>query len=350
MPSPLQVLRTLRSYVLPPGVGLFLLFALGSCGLTVQLLSMRASEEEEGILESRISQFRIVQRMRITRRTSLPSTVPLTPPRALPKATETHAAAPSIRIPPLVTGVPTLTVAAVSESAVQEVPHEAASPAGFPPFVRAVYPVPRVPNWGAMRTSAEWNRTYGELAPSDFVPIPAYNMNILTTSMDSLTHPITEESIPKITAKLYYSTRFFGAYDIDAGEFTGQHPGIDLKLAFGTPIGAVAGGKVYNVQRNDTLGLHVIVEHHRQEETFFSVYGHLEAVAVRLGDTVTPGQFLGTVGLTGNTSGPHLHLQIDRDRGGTPYTPYATNSILTPGEAEKVTVSPVRFFSLYREG
>lgn len=184
----------------------------------------------------------------------------------------------------------------------------------FPPFIRASQPVSRVPNWGAMSTPAEWRRSYSQLTDADFVPIPAYDLQTLTIPLKSLSsgdtvHPA---DVPTVTAKLYYSTRYMAKYDLDADEHSGNHPGVDLKLALGTPIGAVGGGRVYAVSSDARLGLHVIVEHRNESGQFFSVYAHLGSSKVSVGDTVKPGQTLGFVGLTGMTTMAHLHLEVHR--------------------------------------
>jgi murein DD-endopeptidase MepM/ murein hydrolase activator NlpD len=220
----------------------------------------------------------------------------------------------------------------------------------FPAFDHAVFPVSRVPDWGAMRTAFEWSRQYDRLAPSDFVAIPRYDLALLTEPMDGLIHPLRTSSIPIITAKLFYSTRYFGAYDLDAGEFTGTHAGIDLKLAEGTPVGAVAGGRVETVAQDGLLGLHVIIEHHVRGERIFSIYGHLGGTIVREGQDVAPGDGIGTVGMTGSTSAPHLHLQIDRDRGEVIHTPYTTSVIPSREEAARWTYNPVTFIQEHAAG
>ncbi len=198
----------------------------------------------------------------------------------------------------------------------------------FPPFVQAIFPVSKIPNWGAMRTAKEWNRTYDNMTDADFVPVPDYDLKTLTIPMTALTKNLASaSSIAAITAKLFYSTRFMGTYDIDAGEYTGNHQGIDLKLAPGTPVGAIGGGRIVAVETSATLGLHVIIEHHLTEGTYYSVYGHFETTTVRTGDAVTPGQIIGTVGMTGNTSAPHLHLQVEN--------------------AERTAINPITFIATH---
>lgn len=212
----------------------------------------------------------------------------------------------------------------------------------FPPLVKTSFPVGKTPNWGAMRTPAEWNRTYGQMTTEDFVSIPRYDLATLTIPMETLTHPVTTETIPVITAKLFYSTRYMGSYDLDAGEHNGSHYGIDLKLARGTPIGSIGGGRVSSMQTTQRLGIHVIIEHRLQSgETYYSVYGHLDSASVSAGQDISPGQTIGTVGMTGNTSAPHMHLQVDKGAPGEAHV---------PAESEGQMAHPITFISKYRNG
>lgn len=220
----------------------------------------------------------------------------------------------------------------------------------FPAFDHAVFPVLRVPNWGAMHTAREWNRTYYEMKESDYVPVPSYNMAVLTTPMANLTDPFREEYISAITSKLTYSTRFFGAYDLDSGEFTAIHAGVDIKLAQGTPVGAIGGGRVSSIRSTQTLGLHVIIEHRLNNgETYYSIYGHLDTAAVKRGESVVPGQMIGRVGMTGNTSGPHVHLQIDRGQPNEDHVPYFPSVMPSRAEADKWTVHPITFIATHAQ-
>lgn len=187
---------------------------------------------------------------------------------------------------------------------------------------------------------------------SDFVRVPAYDMDVLTTPMKELLKDRDDAgTIRAITAKLFYSTRFFGTYDLDEGEFSGDHAGIDLKVPEGTPVASVAGGRVSNVIRDASgLGLHVIVEHRLQGETYYSIYGHLGATAVREGEDVTPGQILGRSGSTGRSTSPHLHLQVDKgEPNEASHEAYQTDGVPSRAEAARNTVNPMTFIAAHAE-
>ena len=90
------------------------------------------------------------------------------------------------------------------------------------------------------------------------------------------------------------------------------HPlGIDVSAPVGTPIAAAAGGQVVFAGGDPccSYGLHVEIKH---DETYLSLYAHLDSFAVGLGDYVEQGQTIGYGGLTGRTTGPHLHFEIRR--------------------------------------
>lgn len=93
--------------------------------------------------------------------------------------------------------------------------------------------------------------------------------------------------------------------------FSTFHPGIDLCSGLGMPIKPIASGTVVEAGYNFFgLGMVVEVEH---AEGYRSLYAHMGKIFVTKGQTVEAGQYLGEVGMTGNTSGPHTHLEIAKD-------------------------------------
>lgn len=233
-----------------------------------------------------------------------------------------------------------------SEASIIRMPTE-----DFPPFLRTVMPVTKVPNWGNMRTPEEWNRTYDQIPDSEFVMVPSYNLRDLTgeTMDELLQHRDAPEAIKTLTEKLTWSTRYFGAYDLDANEFSAVHPGVDMKLAEGTPVGSIAGGRVNAViTKNTGLGLHVIIEHRLPDGSqYFSIYGHLGEVSVSVGDAVKPGDIIGKVGMTGKTTAPHLHLQIDKGYGEEFHVAKTPDHLPSRSEAAESWMHPIEFIRTY---
>jgi peptidoglycan DL-endopeptidase CwlO len=88
------------------------------------------------------------------------------------------------------------------------------------------------------------------------------------------------------------------------------HSGIDLAAARGTPVRATLPGIVTVIVSATGYGLHVVIDH---GGGLSSLYGHLDTVLVNSGDDVVVGQVIGTVGSSGNATGPHLHFEIRRD-------------------------------------
>ncbi|MEU6062826.1 M23 family metallopeptidase, partial [Streptomyces sp. NPDC047097] len=100
---------------------------------------------------------------------------------------------------------------------------------------------------------------------------------------------------------------------------SGSHTGVDLAAPAGTPIRAVADGTVTTVSTRGPLGNHTVLTLADGTEVGFS---HQQSVAVKRGDRVRAGQEIGAVGATGNTTGPHLHLEV-RTPGGALIDPVA---------------------------
>ncbi|MFI2213031.1 peptidoglycan DD-metalloendopeptidase family protein [Streptomyces sp. NPDC020141] len=94
---------------------------------------------------------------------------------------------------------------------------------------------------------------------------------------------------------------------------SGRHTGLDFPAATGTAIQAVDSGRVSLTRSGGPYGIHATINH---GGGLTSLYAHMSSLMAKLGDTVTRGQQIGRVGSTGNSSGPHLHLEA-RLRGTT---------------------------------
>ncbi len=63
------------------------------------------------------------------------------------------------------------------------------------PFIKAVHPVSRVPDWGSMRSPEEWTKDYDHMSANAYVSVPAYNMSDLTVPIKGLTDPLVCEAL-----------------------------------------------------------------------------------------------------------------------------------------------------------
>ncbi|GAB2909431.1 hypothetical protein GCM10027047_04510 [Rhodococcus aerolatus] len=91
------------------------------------------------------------------------------------------------------------------------------------------------------------------------------------------------------------------------------HNGIDIANAVGTPIVAVADGVVVDAGPAQGFGQWVRVRH---DDGTISTYGHVESLETSVGARVSAGQLIATMGNRGQSTGPHLHLEIETPGGG----------------------------------
>jgi murein DD-endopeptidase MepM/ murein hydrolase activator NlpD len=85
------------------------------------------------------------------------------------------------------------------------------------------------------------------------------------------------------------------------------HQGIDIDAPIGTPVRAAADGDVTVADMNAGYGREIILDHGHDVVT---VYGHLSAISVVVGQHVARGQVIGLVGQSGRATGPHLHYEV----------------------------------------
>lgn len=85
------------------------------------------------------------------------------------------------------------------------------------------------------------------------------------------------------------------------------HTGLDIANSTGTPIAAAASGTVTFSGYKGSYGNMIVISHGNGVQTY---YGHCSKLYVSAGAQVSQGQTIGTVGSTGNSTGPHLHLEV----------------------------------------
>lgn len=108
----------------------------------------------------------------------------------------------------------------------------------------------------------------------------------------------------------------FGARVSPCSGCSSQHKGTDFTPGVGAPITSIADG-VVTIKEVSSWGFgnHVFIEHVINGQKVTTLYAHMQegSSALKVGDVVEAGQFIGLVGATGAATGPHLHLEIRLD-------------------------------------
>lgn len=94
------------------------------------------------------------------------------------------------------------------------------------------------------------------------------------------------------------------------------HTGVDISNSYGTPIKASNGGKVIYSGWYGGYGKVVIVDHGNMDcgshkgQRFSTLYAHMSSTAIGNGSSVKKGQIIGYEGMTGYSTGPHVHFEV----------------------------------------
>lgn len=86
-----------------------------------------------------------------------------------------------------------------------------------------------------------------------------------------------------------------------------SHTGLDIAASRGTPISAAASGTVTFSGYKGSYGNMIVISHGNNVQTY---YAHCDKLYVSAGTSVSQGQRIAAVGNTGNSTGPHLHLEV----------------------------------------
>jgi murein DD-endopeptidase MepM/ murein hydrolase activator NlpD len=112
----------------------------------------------------------------------------------------------------------------------------------------------------------------------------------------------------------YHLTARFG----QVGLWSSIHTGLDFAAPSGTPIYAIANGVITETGYDGSYGNKTVETLPDGTEIW---YCHQSTIGVEVGDKVIQSKQIGTVGSTGHTTGPHVHIEV-RPGGGDPVDPY----------------------------
>ncbi len=92
--------------------------------------------------------------------------------------------------------------------------------------------------------------------------------------------------------------------------FSGEgafHPGLDIAASYGTDVESAGDGMVIQAGRDAGYGRSILIDH---GDGISTRYGHLSKIFVVVGEEVKRGEVIGAVGMSGRTTGPHLHYEV----------------------------------------
>ena len=154
-----------------------------------------------------------------------------------------------------------------------------------------------------------------EVLTSDVEVAKTETKNILTQKIEEEEKQKAEEerinSLPEINGIKLATTPVTGTitsrYGVSSRIRKSNHTGLDISAKSGTDIKVVAAGTVISAKYEGSYGNLVKIDHGNGVETW---YAHTSKMYVKAGQKVESGDVIAAVGSTGNSTGPHLHLEI----------------------------------------
>ncbi len=140
------------------------------------------------------------------------------------------------------------------------------------------------------------------------LPLPVIRRDAMVASCEKVTDMVLAWPIER---DKFWLSSFFGPRRKANGSW-GYHYGIDLASVKGNSVNAAGAGRVVEAGFANGYGNTVVIVHNDKYKTR---YAHLQTIRVRVGQEVSQGQFIGTVGDTGHIrrvgrDGSHLHFEV----------------------------------------
>lgn len=205
-------------------------------------------------------------------------------------------------------------------------------------YVDSISQDPRV--WGAQvfltdYFNREWESQDTDGAHADILAVFKGNIDVGKIPLPVAIEPVPVEPVPvepvPTSQKVIWPfenasekiTQFWGANPANYAKFGLKgHNGLDMGCLVGTPILSIADGEVMWEDFDADYGNYVRIYH--PQFNVCSFYAHLSERLVKVGDIVKCGQVIGKSGNTGNSTGPHLHLEIRKMKSKLVYDTFNT--------------------------
>ena len=227
------------------------------------------------------------------------------------------------------------------------------------PFDGTTYPILYIPDWGKVQYQNK-STQFSDIPINDYIPVPRYDIGLLSDT--------TNTSKSSLIMHYTYITPYMWSYRLNYKENDGSHNAVDIRAPLGTPVLSIANGVVIRTVEADATGNRFIVVRHDKVpvngklQNVYSGYLHLSEINVREWTKIKKGEMIGRVGMSGITTTPHLHIQIDTEE--APYHPYwpftsadsraaglsfydSINAGLGKESAQKYSIHPMDFINTY---
>ncbi|PID02680.1 peptidase M23 [Sporosarcina sp. P2] len=132
--------------------------------------------------------------------------------------------------------------------------------------------------------------------------------NSSSSSSSNAAPPVSSGSWTKPTTGSFSSG--FGWRTHPISKVRKQHRGMDISAPTGTPVVAAGDGVVSYTGSMEGFGNVIMITHSVKGQIMTTVYAHLSSIGTSSGQSVDKGQFIGAVGSTGFSTGPHLHFEV----------------------------------------
>ncbi|MBN1681652.1 MAG: M23 family metallopeptidase [Anaerolineae bacterium] len=158
---------------------------------------------------------------------------------------------------------------------------------------------------------------YGEFGRSD-VNIPAALIPLLAPEVEDAERNKLFNIMDRFTPQRYWAGGFvapsteeligwFGTWRLYNGSYWKRHTGLDVRMPIGTPVPAIANGRVMLAEILPIRGGYILIDH---GWGVYSGYAHLSERLVVPGQWVRQGDIIGLSGMNGRSSGAHLHWEM----------------------------------------
>lgn len=153
-------------------------------------------------------------------------------------------------------------------------------------------------------TVAELYEKKPEPKPKPVVTVAKSSVGTVNTSLKV---DYSYASLGSVSLIQPVSGRISSRFGVRSSIRSSAHTGLDIATSKGTPIKAASSGTVTFAGWKGAYGNLIVITHADGVQTY---YGHCNSIYVSAGTYVEQGQTIGEVGTTGNSTGPHLHLEV----------------------------------------